>query len=64
MAKGELPAVRSRLNVISERLTMGQVLVRVLSETDPGEGFEAATPDLEDVYFATITDGRRAANAA
>ena len=43
---------------------MGQVLVRVLSETDPGEGFEAATPDLEDVYFATITDGRRAANAA
>jgi len=64
VAKGELPAVRSRLNVISERLTMGQVLVRVLSETDPGEGFEAATPDLEDVYFATITDGRRAANAA
>jgi ABC-type multidrug transport system ATPase subunit len=64
VAKPDLPALRTRLNVISERLTMGQVLVRVLADSDPGDGFAAATPDLEDVYFATIADGRRAAEAA
>ena len=64
VAKGDLPELRTRLNVISERLSMGQVVVRVLAEADPGEGFEAASPDLEDVYFATIADGRRAAEAA
>jgi len=64
VAKGDLPELRTRLNVISERLSMGQVVVRVLADTDPGEGFEAASPDLEDVYFATIADGRRAAEAA
>ena len=64
VTKGDLPALRTRLNVISERLSMGQVVVRVLSDTDPGDGFAAGTPDLEDVYFATIADGRRAAEAA
>jgi ABC-type multidrug transport system ATPase subunit len=60
VAKADLPALRARLRVISERLSMGQVLVRVLADTDPGDGFAAAAPDLEDVYFATIADGRRA----
>ena len=62
--KSDLPALRSRLNVISERLVMGQVFVRVIAESDPGDGFEPATPDLEDVYFATIAEGRQAAAAA
>ena len=64
VAKPDLPTLRTRFNVISERLTMGQVLVRVLADTDPGEGFAAASPDLEDVYFATIADGRRTEAAA
>ncbi|MEE2525773.1 ABC transporter ATP-binding protein [Hyphobacterium sp. HN65] len=64
VAKPDLPALRARLNVISERLVTGQVFVRVISDTDPGDGFEAATPDLEDVYFATIAQGRQAAAAA
>jgi hypothetical protein len=29
-------------------------LVHVLAEERPGPGFEAAAPDLEDVYFSTI----------
>jgi len=64
VAKGDLPELRARLNVISERLSMGEVVVRVLADTDPGDGFQAGSPDLEDVYFATIADGRRAAEAA
>jgi ABC-2 type transport system ATP-binding protein len=35
--------------------------VRVYSDTQPGPGFEAAEPGLEDVYFSTMTGhiGRR-----
>jgi hypothetical protein len=30
-------------------------VVRVCSFESPGNGFEAAEPDLEDVYFSTMT---------
>lgn len=64
VAKSDLPALRTRFNVISERLVMGQVVIRIIASQAPGEGFEPATPDLEDVYFATIAEGRQAAAAA
>lgn len=52
--KASLPALRERLTVISTRLYGGRTIARVHSERDPGDGFVAAAPDLEDVYFATI----------
>ena len=64
VAKSDLPALRTRFNVISERLVMGQVVIRIIASEATGEGFEPATPDLEDVYFATIAEGRQAAAAA
>ncbi|WP_394694793.1 ABC transporter ATP-binding protein [Hyphobacterium sp.] len=64
ISKAELPAYRSRYNVISMRLTQGEVLVHVEADENPGEGFEAIAPDLEDVYFSTITSGRAEAEAA
>lgn len=64
IAKSELPGVRAKHLVISERLTVGKVRVHVLADTDPGDGFEAITPDLEDVYFATIRGGDAAQAAA
>ncbi|WP_203291580.1 ABC transporter ATP-binding protein [Maricaulis parjimensis] len=63
VAKADLPALRTQYNVISERLVMGQVVIRVIADSAP-DGFDAATPDLEDVYFATIAEGRQAAAAA
>jgi hypothetical protein len=48
--------------VISSRLLSGRTLIHVYSETDPGDGFEEAIGDLEDVYFATIA-GRHSAAA-
>lgn len=62
--KSELAALRTRFTIIAERLTMGQVRIHVLSETDPGDGFEAFQPDLEDVYFATIRGSNAADSAA
>lgn len=40
------------LRVLSSRLAHGRVMVRVFGERPPG--FEATTPELEDVYFAHI----------
>ncbi len=62
--KSDLAGLRSRYNIISERLTMGRVRIHVLADGDPGDGFERITPDLEDVYFATIRDERTASEAA
>jgi len=59
--KGELAQVEREHTVISTKLLAGRTMVHVYSDTSPGPGFEAADPDLEDVYFSTMTGriGRR-----
>ena len=64
IAKSELASLRKQHFIISERLTMGQVMIHVLDDKNPGEGFASITPDLEDVYFATIRAGAKTAVAA
>jgi ABC-2 type transport system ATP-binding protein len=61
ISKNELPAVEREHAVISTKLLAGRTLVRVYSDATPGAGFEPAEPDLEDVYFSTMTGhiGRR-----
>ncbi len=61
VAKAELEPLERTHAVISTKLLAGRTLVRVFSDTDPGAGFEPAEPDLEDVYFSTMTGriGRR-----
>ncbi len=44
----------TQFKVISMRRFSGQTLVHVYSNQEPGPDFEMVTPDLEDVYFATI----------
>jgi ABC-2 type transport system ATP-binding protein len=58
--KSELAGLRSQYNIISERLTVGQVRIHVVADTSPGEGFEPVQADLEDVYFSTIRQGQTA----
>jgi ABC-type multidrug transport system ATPase subunit len=62
--KSELAGLRGKYQIISERLTVGKVRIHVLADSDPGDGFEAIQPDLEDVYFATIRGGAKEAAAA
>lgn len=59
--KADLPAVQKQHNVISTRLFAGRTVIHVLSETNPGAGFERAPGGLEDVYLATVNASRRAA---
>jgi ABC-2 type transport system ATP-binding protein len=56
--KQELASHRERYTVISTRLVAGRTVIHVFDEHDPGHGFAAVDPDLEDVYFTTL---RRAA---
>ena len=60
--KEELDTYKASHAVISSRLSAGQTLVHVLSDSVPQEGFMATAPDLEDVYFSTLYISRK--NAA
>ena len=60
--KSELAEIERDHRVISTKLLAGKTVVRVCSRENPRKGFEAAEPDLEDVYFSTMTGingGRR-----
>jgi len=59
--KAELPALREKYQVISTRLFAGKTVIHVLSETDPGDGFELHRGGLEDVYFSALHATRAAA---
>lgn len=64
IAKTDLAEHQQRFTVISTRLSAGQTLIRALADTPPGEGFEPAVPDMEDVYFATLAEQRQSRPAA
>jgi ABC-2 type transport system ATP-binding protein len=61
VAREELEALRSTQQVIAMRLLAGRTVVHVLSDVAPGEGFAPAAAGLEDVYFATLSQQRKAA---
>ena len=42
--------------LISSRLYMGKVKVRLLSDEEPESGFTISDPEIEDLYFATINN--------
>ena len=47
---------RARYQVISSRMAAGNTVVHVYAESDPGDGFVRAEPDLEDVYFHLLAE--------
>jgi ABC-2 type transport system ATP-binding protein len=59
--KAMLEAFRAQYRVISTRLFAGRTVVHVLADGDPGAGFTQVNGGLEDVYFSTLSDARRAA---
>ena len=59
--KAELDEHRARHQVISTRLFAGRTVIHVLSDGDPGAGFSRVESGLEDVYFSTLSNTRRAA---
>jgi ABC-2 type transport system ATP-binding protein len=53
--KNKLNETEKNYQVISTKLFSGKTVVHVYSEINPGNGFERVEPDLEDVYFSTMT---------
>jgi ABC-2 type transport system ATP-binding protein len=54
IARSELPKYQEQFRVISMHLFAGRTMLRVFQDEQPEAGFELMTPDLEDLYFATI----------
>ena len=52
--KADILKYRKDYKVISAQLKAGELLIRILSESDPSDGFTATLPNLEDVYFSHI----------
>jgi len=61
---GQLPAYREAMNVIAHRLRAGRTVIHVLADAPPEAGFEPVEASLEDLYFATLVESRRAAASA
>lgn len=53
-----LASFQAEMNVISNRLRGGQTVIHVLADSQPAAGFEAIEGNLEDLYFATLSESR------
>ncbi len=56
LRRDQLPTCETQHQVLSTRFFMGDIIARIFSEIDPGAGFEAVEPDLEDVYFCVMKE--------
>ena len=54
--KKDFKSIKKNHQVISSRLSMGKVQIRVLDDNEPIPGFSQASPEIEDLYFATINE--------
>ena len=54
--KSDAENVKNDERLISSRLYMGKVKIRLLSKEKPMEGFEITQPEIEDLYFSAIND--------
>lgn len=54
ISRDTLEEYRKQYTVISNKMVGGQPLIHILSDSHPQEGFEAVSPNLEDVFFSKI----------
>jgi ABC-2 type transport system ATP-binding protein len=54
IGKEELAGYQQRYKVISTQLKAGRLHIRIIRDAAPEDGFVAAPPNLEDVYFSNI----------
>ena len=64
IAHSDIEACKSRLVVLSTRLSGGKTIIHVLADGLPQEGFTAVAPDLEDVYFGQLRQQAATRSAA
>ena len=64
VTKDTLPDHEAEFDVLSTKLVAGRPVIRVHSDDRPHDSFEPAEPDLEDVYFTRMKNGRAPEPAA
>ncbi len=52
--RSDVENYRKTHTVISDKMVAGRPLIHVLSDTNPGDGFNSVAPNLEDVFFTKI----------
>lgn len=52
--KADLANHQKQYQIIKEKMYLGQPVIHILSESDPGNDFAPVQPDLEDVYFSIL----------
>ena len=52
--RNELKEFANNYSIISNKMVAGQPLIHIFSETNPNNGFELVTPNLEDVFFSKV----------
>ncbi len=60
IARDEMDAHQEAYQIISTRLFAGRTIIHIVADKKP-DGFTAVEAGLEDVYFSTLADSRRAA---
>ena len=55
IAKPELERYSKEFKVIASHFHLGKLQVTIDAEASPGDGFQAKTPSLEDVYFQILS---------
>ena len=58
VSKDQVDEYKKSHRLISSRLFAGQTVLHVYSEFDPGDGFVAVEPALEDVYFHQLSEAK------
>jgi ABC-2 type transport system ATP-binding protein len=61
--KGEVEHYQARYALISHKLIAGRPSIHIHAESDPGDGFVAVEPTLEDVFFTHINGALQPATA-
>lgn len=54
ISKSEMEAHAARYQLISNKLVAGKPIIHIVSDENPGDGFRATEPNLEDVFFQKI----------
>lgn len=53
--KNELAVYQENYKVIADKLLLGQPIIHIYAERDPGHGFVPISADLGDVYFSQVS---------
>jgi ABC-type multidrug transport system ATPase subunit len=55
----EIEMYKEDYQLISHKMVTGKPLIHILSDTNPGNGFETVRPNLEDVFFSKISEAHQ-----